>query len=274
MATFAPPPNMLSPPNPFNVPQYPRGIAMQPPYAPTSSTTPPSATASPTFHTAHLHAKHIGRPKQPLYVPAVLRPTEMPPRTMPLTPPRSTNNSFDSASSARAISASHEQGALLGADSVLRVDRVVSDEWEDEALGDVTGLPTRNHWKPDWSASTCTDVACQQIFTIWSRRHHCRRCGNIFCASHVAHRVPLDQHARFHPDGITDRSCDSCWADYKTWKRARRSRGNSTVSSQEAATAATPSAPIGAGTVRGAQTEQKVGSVAVSVPRDWNWSTF
>ncbi|KAK4986856.1 Zn finger protein [Elasticomyces elasticus] len=147
MATFAPSPNMLSPPNPFNVPQYPRGIAMQPPYAPTSSTTPPSATASPTSHGAHIHAKHIGRPKQPLYVPAVLRPTEMPLRTMPLTPPRSTNNSFDSASSARAVSASYEQGALLGADSVLRVDRVVSDEWEDEALGDVTGLPTRNHWK-------------------------------------------------------------------------------------------------------------------------------
>lgn len=25
--------------------------------------------------------------------------------------------------------------------------RVVTDEWNDECLGDVTGLPTRDHWK-------------------------------------------------------------------------------------------------------------------------------
>jgi len=34
-------------------------------------------------------------------------------------------------------------------------------------------------WKPDQSAIACN--SCQSNFTIIRRRHHCRKCGGIFC---------------------------------------------------------------------------------------------
>ncbi|KAJ9449666.1 putative myotubularin [Diplonema papillatum] len=35
-------------------------------------------------------------------------------------------------------------------------------------------------WTPDALAPCCT--LCQAAFTFWTRRHHCRACGNIFCS--------------------------------------------------------------------------------------------
>ena len=36
-------------------------------------------------------------------------------------------------------------------------------------------------WKPDSSAKACT--VCQDAFSFFNRRHHCRRCGDIVCGS-------------------------------------------------------------------------------------------
>src|SRR4051794_26802170 len=45
----------------------------------------------------------------------------------------------------------------------------------------VTGPPTREHWKDDNTAADC--CACLAKFTLVCRRHHCRKCGDIFCSS-------------------------------------------------------------------------------------------
>ncbi|KAI8055669.1 hypothetical protein BDF22DRAFT_671429, partial [Syncephalis plumigaleata] len=34
-------------------------------------------------------------------------------------------------------------------------------------------------WESDHVATTCR--SCQRAFTLWVRRHHCRRCGLVFC---------------------------------------------------------------------------------------------
>lgn len=56
----------------------------------------------------------------------------------------------------------------------------------------------RDNWKPDNGSMTCTD--CKKSFHfLWRRKHHCRRCGFIFCnscTSKVCIFVNLDQPER------------------------------------------------------------------------------
>ena len=37
----------------------------------------------------------------------------------------------------------------------------------------------RAEWLPDAAAAACQ--ACQAVFTLTRRKHHCRNCGRIFC---------------------------------------------------------------------------------------------
>jgi hypothetical protein len=45
----------------------------------------------------------------------------------------------------------------------------------------VTGPPGKEHWKPDEMAMECS--LCGQQFGLFIRRHHCRKCGEIYCHS-------------------------------------------------------------------------------------------
>ena len=42
-------------------------------------------------------------------------------------------------------------------------------------------LPRRHYWMSDSSAKSCYE--CERPFTLLRRRHHCRSCGQIFCAN-------------------------------------------------------------------------------------------
>ena len=44
-------------------------------------------------------------------------------------------------------------------------------------------------WLKDAEALSC--VACSRDFTLLRRRHHCRRCGGVFCGECSPHRIPL-----------------------------------------------------------------------------------
>ncbi|KAI9874505.1 MAG: hypothetical protein M1830_009675 [Pleopsidium flavum] len=94
-----------------------------------------------------LHTRQLRPPKSPLYVPAVLRPTERPVRQSPLTPPRSVHGSLDSldgTEAGRALSRRSTGESMKKAG----LGRLVEDERIGESeLGTVTGLPTREHWK-------------------------------------------------------------------------------------------------------------------------------
>lgn len=135
--------------------------------------------------------------------------------------------------------------------------------------------------KPDSVASICDSPTCVKTFSLFERRHHCRRCGNVFCNEHTPYSIPLDQLAAFHPGGAQSRACDHCWAEYKKWEIARCRRKNSGSSDGSTLTPGTPNLGIGGAKNRSAltvpptgQSGQKIGSFAGSVPRDWNWSTF
>jgi hypothetical protein len=128
-------------------------------------------------------------------------------------------------------------------------------------------------FKPDSASLSCDSPTCDKKFSFFERRHHCRRCGNIFCAEHSPHAIPLDQHARFHPQGTRNRACDSCFNDYRTWEVARISRSNSSTS-RDGEQPRTPTVGVPGKNALGREGGGLVGSLAQSIPRDWNWSTF
>ncbi|KAK4545360.1 hypothetical protein LTR36_003540 [Oleoguttula mirabilis] len=270
--------NPQSGPSPPEAYAYSKGMCVSP-----MSQTPPSASVSPTnWNSSHANVRQLRQPRQPLYVPAALRPTDsvrptdIPGRPRaPDTPPASKDNSFDSGKSN--ITTSFEDGVLPRMDSfhgndmeTLRrgLSRAAS-EGLDEELGDVTGVPTTAHWKPDMTSTDC--AVCRQTFTWYFRRHHCRRCGSVVCDSHVTKRVPLDQNARYHPNGIESKACDPCWEEWTVVKRLRHSRASSIADSSNSSQGTTVPAltiPHQARTLQDA----RVGSMARS--EGMVWSTF
>ena len=110
-----------------------------------------NSPTSPRLPSAHLHqfplqSRQLRPPKSPLYVPAVLRPTERPTKPSPLTPPRSVHGSVDALNDSEAVAPLTRRSTVESNKS--RVSKLAEDEWlKDEHLGEVTGSPTRDHWK-------------------------------------------------------------------------------------------------------------------------------
>ncbi|ODH45578.1 hypothetical protein GX48_08348 [Paracoccidioides brasiliensis] len=266
----------------------------------TSVTPANNSPASPRLHNPHVHQLHLQSrqlrtPKSPLYVPAVLRPTERTSKPSPLTPPRSVHGSLGSLDghSETTSAGTATRGSTHESESLkTSVSKRAEDEWlRDENLGEVTGTPTRDHWKADSASPTCDSPTCRSFFGLFLRRHHCRHCGHVFCSSHTPHTVLLDQNARFHPDGIPSRACDLCWNAFRRWDKDRTARlneiqqiltshieddtqdGNATSARSMRASGSEFASANSSGTLSpGAN--QDGGLVASSVPRDWSWSTF
>ncbi|THV08681.1 FYVE-domain-containing protein [Dendrothele bispora CBS 962.96] len=79
-----------------------------------------------------------------------------------------------------------------------------------------------HQWEKDEDVTQCRD--CQRRFNLITRRHHCRRCGRIFCDRCSSHRALLDPSDIVHgpgylPNGNTtgssssQRVCQSCFEE-------------------------------------------------------------
>jgi hypothetical protein len=118
--------------------------------SPINSATATPNNASPTSPRAGppllpAQTRQLRPPKSPLYIPAVLRPTDPPKRVAkpsPLTPPQSINSSFDDLENARTLSR-----RSTGDSGKFGLGAITEAEWSTEGLGKVTALPTREHWK-------------------------------------------------------------------------------------------------------------------------------
>ncbi|KAB5570122.1 hypothetical protein GE09DRAFT_696645 [Coniochaeta sp. 2T2.1] len=263
----------------------------------------PTTTSSPKAY----HTRQI----RPLYMPAVLRPTEHPSKA-PLTrrTTDSTTGNNRASESNDGIDGGDADGRTLRSNSsfitlsgALLVGRRLSrrstgdsgkggldndgqGEWECgdlDAFPAPKGLPTREHWKPDNESTICDHPACRRHFGYLTRRHHCRRCGNIFCDFHSAFEIPLDEAANYNPRGVSVRACSHCYGRFREWRRSfRESKTNSRDSSVNSSVdgrrggrgerSPLSTSPMGC---KGRPTPPSASAeVAVSVPRDWNWSTF
>ncbi|VVC87438.1 unnamed protein product [Leptidea sinapis] len=63
------------------------------------------------------------------------------------------------------------------------------------------------NWASDKDATSC--AACAKDFTIARRKHHCRRCGNIFCSACSDKTVALPGNTK------PVRVCDACFAEVR-----------------------------------------------------------
>ena len=52
-------------------------------------------------------------------------------------------------------------------------------------------------WQPDSEVSKCP--ICGTQFTFWYRKHHCRKCGRVVCASCSPHRITIPRQFIVHP---------------------------------------------------------------------------
>lgn len=240
----------------------------------TSESTSPDSS-NPTSPKA-FHARQV----RPVYMPAALRPNLFPSKTVkPKGDDAASASSSDSDLTLRRANSSLINipgmsvfGHRLSRTSTSDSNRSSLDgDFDLEMFPEVTALPTRKHWKPDAESTVCDDATCKRSFSYFTRRHHCRKCGNIFCDWHSTFLVPLDQDAKFNPRAVPSRTCGHCFDDFKTWYSRNNSRASSAASSDIQGD--TPATPIAAGSADGLMLPRGP-EVAASVPRDWNWSTF
>ncbi|KAI8371433.1 uncharacterized protein BYT42DRAFT_616524 [Radiomyces spectabilis] len=107
---------------------------------------------------------------------------------------------------------------LTPVSEVISPDAMPSPSTHSFITNEITGPPSRGHWKPDAEATRCDFPSCQITFGLLNRRHHCRKCGNIFCSAHCSNYFRLDQFSQFHPHGNISRGCDNCANSYRQWK--------------------------------------------------------
>ncbi|XP_037504297.1 lateral signaling target protein 2 homolog isoform X2 [Rhipicephalus sanguineus] len=97
-----------------------------------------------------------------------------------------------------------EQRGSSGRHSVDSAEEVLPDELSLE-LSSESGHRGSPVWMPDEFTSNCMD--CNAHFTLLRRRHHCRRCGKIFCSRCSAHSITLPRYGHYKPVRV----CNSCF---------------------------------------------------------------
>eukprot|EP00668_Euglena_longa_P004838 GGOE01005665.1.p1 GENE.GGOE01005665.1~~GGOE01005665.1.p1 ORF type:complete len:459 (+),score=93.32 GGOE01005665.1:52-1428(+) len=71
-------------------------------------------------------------------------------------------------------------------------------------------------WVPDHEVDKCQD--CQTPFSFFLRKHHCRACGNIFCAQCSSTRIEIPHIYDHQPMRV----CKQCYATMKRQADANR----------------------------------------------------
>lgn len=129
--------------------------------------------------------------RSPLYVPAVLRQTDS-----------SSLRSVDSNMSTNSIASTVK--SYLPFTSFKSYEHYLRQP------------PTRKHWIKDETVYQCSEPSCDKEFNFFERRHHCRKCGKIYCKEHTSHFLYINHLAQFTTGGrgTLSRVCDNCIEEY------------------------------------------------------------
>lgn len=96
--------------------------------------------------------------------------------------------------------------------------------------GIIGTVMSRDQWQPDSSSALCTFPFCTTIFspttsyfTLGPRRHHCRKCGKLFCGAHTSRRALMhDEQGNL----VKERVCDTCVGRKEDGESLSRRRSN------------------------------------------------
>lgn len=58
----------------------------------------------------------------------------------------------------------------------------------------------RPRWQPDEEVTECP--ICKVAFSFWYRKHHCRKCGRVVCASCSPHRITIPRQYIVRPPDV------------------------------------------------------------------------
>ena len=89
-----------------------------------------------------------------------------------------------------------------------------------EEDGKTNGKQLKQFWMPDKFCKVC--YACEEPFTMYRRRHHCRMCGQVFCNNCSSYSI---DGALFNVPGLV-RACQVCseQANEKTANEVKSSK--------------------------------------------------
>ncbi|XP_028031771.1 lateral signaling target protein 2 homolog [Bombyx mandarina] len=110
------------------------------------------------------------------------------------------------------------QASVSTGDLTYREERRPTASVASEANASVERAP---EWVPDIAAPAC--MRCDAHFTAFRRRHHCRNCGKVFCASCSSNSIPLPRYGQLKPVRV----CEECFRSIATTcRRAQTANQN------------------------------------------------
>lgn len=84
-------------------------------------------------------------------------------------------------------------------------------------LAGINGQASTKHWIDDNNVTQCE--GCKKPFRWFRRRHHCRKCGKVFCADDVRYQVGLDRMLNFSLLGQPSKVCSGCAHDFQVFRQ-------------------------------------------------------
>lgn len=245
--------------------------------------------------------------RSPMYVPAVLRrtydddnqdvgpvssngldPDSVEQGTYTLMTPLLSQDQDLSANSVRSVDLSYSVESLVLPGQLKNGPFTLNKRQYEHIL---RAAPTRKHWLKDESVVECGIDRCHKHFNFFERRHHCRKCGGIFCKEHTSHFLYINHLAQFTTGGrgTLSRVCDNCIGEYNEFMRnefgvchtprpketyiptePRHTDYRKEIFKPKEPAPQPLQLPISAVTKQGDMNEQLVGSV----PANWSWLSF
>jgi len=96
-------------------------------------------------------------------------------------------------------------GKTVQVDKNFLASSYTKDDVKDEFTNSIT-KDFKPQWKDDESTTNCS--GCGALFSVSNRKHHCRRCGEIFCNNCSLNKLNIQ--------GIPERACNVCFK-FKTY---------------------------------------------------------
>jgi hypothetical protein len=120
-----------------------------------------------------------------------------------------TNDGTNTTKNALEIRSKEKSFIVIAATTSLRDEWYEAIEKASQSARTHAGIvDTENETAPVWAADNTSDhcTQCDKLFSMWNRKHHCRKCGALVCSAHLNQKELLPH---IHPTQ-KQKICDQC----------------------------------------------------------------